>query len=182
MSGAVPAGDPSRSSPQKDTAGGQVLSHVLILFPPHLSISTLTGGRRWGFAGIFQELSVPAAVAATSKMEAACAAIKREPSELFPFRLQSYARWPTGFRACHMPLPTWQPGPAVPAAERDAGSDGFHTLPLPFCRRNRWLLGQGAWILTLPQPHVCRTSGRRPHPDSLFRGSRRVCVWGGGNC
>lgn len=146
LSGAVPAGDPSRAVRRKILRGRVLLSHVLILFPPHLSISTLPGAAVWGFAGIFQELSVPAAELATSKMEAACAAIKREPSELFPFRLQSYARWPTGFRACHMPLPTWQPGPAVPAAERDAGSDDSHTLPLPFCRRNRWLLGQGGAV------------------------------------
>lgn len=73
LSGAVPAGGPEQSSPQKDTAGEGTFESRAHPFPPHLSISALPGAEVWGFAGIFQELSVPAAELATSKMEAACA-------------------------------------------------------------------------------------------------------------
>lgn len=137
----------------------------------------------WGFAGIFQELSVRASEPATPKMEAPCAAIKREPSELFPFRLQSYARWPTGFRACHMPLPTWQPGPAVLGAERDAGSDGSTHFRFRSAGGTVGCWVRGArWILTFA-PASCTwwTSGREAPPTPNFLlGAAEGCGFGEG--
>lgn len=83
-------------------------------FLPTSPISTLPGAEVWGFAGIFQELSVPAAELATSKMEAACAAIKSDSQN---YSLSGFSPMQDGRLGLSLPHAT----PSMAARARRSG-------------------------------------------------------------
>lgn len=94
-----------------------------------------------GVRGGFQELSFATVEPATPKMEAPCAAIKREPSELFLLRLHSPSQ--DGRLGSRTPPATPDMAPWSRRSGLSMLREVTHTARFRFffCRKNSWLLG-----------------------------------------
>lgn len=90
---------------------------------------------------VFQELFFATVEPATPKMEAPCAAIKREPSELFLLRLHSHSQ--DGRLGSGTPPATPNMAPWSRRSGLSILREMTHTARFRFffCRKNSWLLG-----------------------------------------